>query len=139
MVIVVDASVVSKLFLPNEENYLQAENVFERHVQKIDKILVPNLLFYEVANTLVTKSLVPDPQVTKSLTDLGKYNLTVHQAAIEEITQIAKFARKYKVSVYDASYAILAWENKCDLITADEKFAKQVNLPFIKTLGELKV
>lgn len=139
MVIVVDASVVNKLFLPNEENYLQAEDVFERHVQKIDKILVPNLLFYEVANILVTKSHIPDSQVTKSLTDLGKYNLTVYQAAIEEITQIAKFARKYKVSVYDASYAVLAQENECDLITADEKFAKQVNLPYVKTLDQMKI
>lgn len=137
MVIVVDASVVNKLFLPNEENYIKAENVFERHVQKIDKILVPDLLFYEVANTLVTKSNIPDSQITKSLTDLGRYNLTVYQIAIEEITRIAKFARKYKVSVYDASYAVLSQENNCDLITADEKFAKQVNLPFVKTLTSI--
>ncbi len=137
MVIVVDASVVNKLFLADEENYLKTENIFERHVQKIDKILAPDLLFYEVANTLATKSYIPNRQVTKSLIDLEKYNLVVHQIAIGEIDGIAKFARKYKVSVYDASYAVLAQENNCDLITADGKFAKQVNLPFIKTLDSV--
>jgi len=47
----------------------------------------------------------------------------------------AIFSRKYKVSVYDAVYAVLAQDKGCVLITADSKFVDQVNLPFVKKLG----
>lgn len=135
--IIVDASVVNKLFLPNEIGYQQVERIFEQHVRKLNEIIVPDLLFYEVANTLATKSALPISQTTKSLADLADYGLNVHHSAVQEISRAAKFSKKYHVSVYDAIYAVLAILNKCDLITADNKFVKQVNLPFVKTLGSL--
>ena len=43
-------------------------------------------------------------------------------------------AKKHHVSVYDATYAVLAMENNCLLVTADSKFIEQMNLEFVMDL-----
>lgn len=134
--VIIDASVVCKAVLP-EENREKVKDIFKKHVEGVDKVTVPNLLFYEVANTLATKSAIPKHQMLKSLDKLGKLNLLIHNSTPQEIGKAASFAKDKHVSVYDAIYVILAEEKKCDLITADEKFAKQVNLPFVKTLDQV--
>ena|SRR3989344_3619366 len=134
--VIIDASVVCKAVLP-EENREQVKDIFKKHVEGIDKVTVPNLLFYEVANTLATKTTIPKHQMLKSLEKLGRLNLLIHDPTTQEISKAASFAKDNHVSVYDAIYVILAEENDCDLITADYKFAKQVNLPFVKTLSSL--
>lgn len=133
--VVIDASVINKVFLPNEEGHERAKEIIQKHLEKSEEISVPNLLFFEVANTLVTKTVIPEDEILQTLLKLGKLKLLVIYPTIETFMKIAKFARKYHVSVYDASYAVLAEEKNCDLITADEKFAKQVNLPFVKLLS----
>lgn len=52
------------------------------------------------------------------------------------IKKACQFSKKYGVSVYDAIYAVMAKEKKCNLITADDKFADKVNLPFVKKLSD---
>ena len=68
---------------------------------------------------------------------LVEYNIPVSPLSTGFIEKTIIFSKKHNVSVYDSSYAVLAQENKCDLITADEKFAKQVNLTFVKTLASI--
>lgn len=134
--VIIDASVVCKAVLP-EENREKIKSIFKKHVEGIDKVTIPNLLFYEVANTLATKSAIPKSQMIKSLEGLGVLRLSVYDPSLKEIGDAAIFAKDNYVSVYDAIYVILALNNKCDLITADKKFARQVNLPFVKTLEEI--
>ncbi len=132
--VVIDASVTNKLYLPHEIGYEEVKGIFARHVASEEKIIVPELLFYEVANTLTTKSNIPLNQVIASLENLYKLKLNVISLSPEKIIAAIKLAKTYTVSVYDASYAVLAEEKKCNLITADEKFVKQVHLPYIKLL-----
>ncbi len=134
--VVVDASVVCKVVL-QEENRDKAKDILKRHVEGLDQVIVPNLLFYEVANTLATKSAIPKTQMIRSFDKLGSLNLTIYNPTLEEMRKAAEFAKDRHASVYDAIYVVVAQENKCDLITADNKFAKQVNLPFVKTLDSL--
>ena len=134
--IIIDASVANKLFLPNEEGYDRAGFIVQQHLMGKEKIIVPDLLFYEVANTLITKSSIPLSAALLSINDLYSLNLEIFHPSDKNMTTAARLAKKYHVSVYDASYAILAQEKGCDLITADSKFAKQVNAAFIKTLNE---
>ncbi|HBL52337.1 MAG TPA: PIN domain nuclease, partial [Candidatus Blackburnbacteria bacterium] len=47
-----------------------------------------------------------------------------------------EISKKYEVSVYGASYVVLAKEKKCKLYTADAKFVSLVNLPFVKNLAD---
>ncbi len=134
--IIIDASVVNKIFLPNEEGYETAQEIIKNHIQKSEEILIPDLLFYEVANTLVTKSDIPIKRITESLEQLERLELFVSHPVVEDMIKIAKFASDYHVSVYDASYAVLALEKGCDFYTADSKFVKKVNIPFVKHLSE---
>lgn len=134
--IVVDASVTNKLFLTNEEDYIKADSIFQKHILKREIIIVPSLLFYEVANTLATKSAIPISAAVKSLEDLYELGLEIYNPTFKDMIKASKFAKQYKVSVYDAIYAVLAKEKKCNLITADSKFVKQVSLSFVKDLAE---
>ena len=137
--VIIDASVVNKLFFPQEVGYVQVRNIIENHLNNSGMITVPDLLFYEVANALATKTNVPKSKIGEALLELDNYGLEVFYPTIENMTNAGIFSKDNHVSVYDAIYVILAQENKCDLITADDKFAKQVKLPFVKTLGEVKI
>lgn len=134
--VIVDASVINKLFLPNEESHNTARGLIQRHIRKSEEILIPDLLFYEVANTLVTKTAIPEDKILRSLAQLDRLKLFVSHPTVAELIKIAKFASSYHVSVYDASYAVLAAEKSCDLFTADSKFVEKINLPFVKHLSE---
>ncbi|MBI2326830.1 type II toxin-antitoxin system VapC family toxin [Candidatus Curtissbacteria bacterium] len=134
--IIVDASVANKLFLTHESGYKQVKTIFRKHVNDTEKILVPDLLFYEIANTLATKLMVPSVKIGLALNQLDKYDLEIFRSSLKDIFKIAVFAKEFHVSVYDATYAVLAKEKGCELITADEKFVKQVNLSFVKSLQD---
>lgn len=133
--IILDASVVNKIFLPNEEGRNKAKIIISNHINKANQVIVPDLLYYEIANTLVTKSQIPAATVLKALKRLYSFNFEVFYPSQEYIKEAVKFAKKYKVTVYDASYAVLARNKKCAMVTADEKFVSQVNLSYVKKLG----
>ncbi len=137
--IVIDASVVNKFFLPHEDGRDKALAILRNHIQKKDSIIVPDLLFYEVANTLVTKTEIPKEQIAISLAKFDKLKLNIFHPTIEHIKKAASFAKQYHVSVYDAIYAILALEKKCLLVTADKKFITQVSQDYIRKLDDLPV
>jgi len=134
--IVLDASLINKLFLPYESGRDQVKVMVQNHLLGLEEIIVPELLIYEVANTLATKTDILLPQSLESLSQLCNLNLKIVAFSEEAMKRTIEFAKKYKVTVYDASYAVLAKQKRCDLITADEKFVKAVKLPFVKTLSE---
>lgn len=135
--IVIDASVANKLFLTGEAGYKKVKEIFRKHSEGINIIVVPDLLFYEVTNTLATKSAVPMAKIAGALNQLDRYGLEIFRPSVVELTKAASLAKDHHVSVYDAIYVILAVQNECDLMTADEKFVKQVNLPFVKSLSSI--
>lgn len=135
--IVTDASVINKLFL-EETDRDKAKRLVINHTAGKEAIIVPDLLFYEVINTLAGKTLVPQARLDNQLPKLFALNLQIFHLSKKEFIEAARLARKYKVTVYDAVYAVLAKEKKCDLVTADEKFVEQVKLPFVKSLTRYK-
>ena len=136
--IVLDASLINKLFLPNEAGHEEVKAIIKNHLLGKEHVIVPDLLFYEVANTLATKSEIILEYTLESLSQLYALNLKVTPFSEKTINKSAEFAKEYNVTVYDAIYAVLAKQKKCELITADEKFVRAVNLPFVKTLADYK-
>ncbi len=132
--VIVDTSVIYKWFTEKEPFHQQAREILDRHISGQEKILIPTLLLYEICNAWATKTELSVNQINKSLRLFEKYNLEVVPQSLKKLQKAIKFSKKYHVTVYDASYAVLAQEKKCKLITADNKFAAKVNLPFIKTL-----
>lgn len=138
--IVTDASVAFKwLKNENEPHYDRVVTLLQNHLTKKEEILIPYLLFIEIANALVTKTEINQKTVEKNLKFLYKLNLKIYQPTAKELLSTAKLAKKYKTSVYDMLYAVVAKANKCNLITADEKFRQKTGFKFIKLLSELEI
>lgn len=137
--LVLDASVVNKLFLPNEADYEKALALINSHLSGKNEIIVPDLLFYEVANTLATKSNLQQRQVESSLNELNSYNFQTQTVGLELLIKTAGLAKKFKISIYDLVYLTVAEDFNCDLVTADEKFLQAVKSPLAISLSSHKI
>jgi predicted nucleic acid-binding protein len=133
--IIVDTSVAFKWFSIEEGNRTQAVRILDAHLSGKEPIVVPDLFFYELANAWATKTALPPEQIHEYLASLQSFELKVSHLTIPLLTQAADLAKRYQVSVYDASYAVLAKEKGCLLITADERFARQIQLPYVTLLA----
>lgn len=131
---IIDSSVVFKWFSKDEVHQDLAVKLLRKHISKEIQLMVPDLIFYEVANAWATKSALSVIEVEVNLSKLEEANLKIEQIDFKSIKKAVALSKKYQVSVYDAIYAVVAQEKECNLITADDKFADKVNLPFIKKL-----
>ena len=134
--IVIDSSVIFKWFDATEDFHLQAKTHLRQHLSRENEILIPDLLLYEITNAWVTKTQLDEKDIKGNLARMEKYSLKITPINFELLKKAAWLSKKYQVSVYDAIYAVVAEEKKCDLITADDRFANKVNLPFVKKLAD---
>ena len=135
--VVIDTSVAYKWFSTEKEEYLSyALRLLEAHLHKKDTITAPNLIIYELANAWSTKTKLSVEKIKTFLEDFEEIDIEIEPLTFALISKAIDFSKKYHVSVYDASYAVLAREQKCDLFTADSKFVEKMSLPFIKHLNK---
>jgi len=132
--IVIDASVAAKWVLDYEQDTDKALVVLEKHKSLIEEIIVPDLLFYEVANMLATKSRMRSKEMFASLNKIYQAGLKIYYPLEIDVTLAARLAKRYKTSVYDMLYAVVAKKHKVKLITADEQFVKQTGFKFVQLL-----
>lgn len=122
---VVDASVIVKWFL-NEEKTNEAIESIKKNIRKEITIIVPELLFLEVLNTLRFKEKDKEKldEVNKSLWSMQLLIEHTNQFILEKAIDISI---KYNLTLYDALYAALSHIHGCPLITNDEKLSKFPN------------
>lgn len=122
---VLDASVMLKVFLP-EEHSEEAEALILEAVDRDDKLLhVPDLLFIECANVLwqkVRRGHISADAALENLAHLRRMNLpsTPTSELMERALQIAYL---HGITAYDACYAALAELLGMPLLTADTRLA----------------
>ncbi len=136
--IIVDTSIVIKWIFKNEDNWTDAFSLYEKHLKGVEEIVVPQLLFYEVANVLATKSKIPTKTIASDMNFLYEANLGLHQENSKELIEASILAKRYKTSAYDMLYAVIAKNKKCILVTADENFARKTKFRHVKLLRELE-
>ncbi|MGH7203921.1 MAG: type II toxin-antitoxin system VapC family toxin [Candidatus Levyibacteriota bacterium] len=135
--VIVDTSVVYKWFSKqNEQDREKALQILQAHLEKKEVIHVPSLILFELANVWATKTYLSLPKIKVFMKDLEQVNLTIIPVTFALLNQSIKFSKKYKVSVYDAIYAVLAQEKHCILVTADTKFVEKVALSYVKKLQD---
>lgn len=132
--VIVDTSVIFKWFDTSEDNREQAIDLLIQHLSNKEVITTSDLLLYEITNAWSTKSKLPHSRIRMNLTRLEKYALNIAAVNFRLLDKASTLSRKYSISVYDASYAVLAQEKQCTLITADRKLVEKLNLSFIKLL-----
>jgi predicted nucleic acid-binding protein len=134
--VIIDTSVVYKWFVDEEpkEITIAARALLKQFLKGKEKILCPDLIVYELGNILAYKPKLKEFDIKSIWNKLSNINLPVANPTQDFMEKCIDFSLKYRVTVYDASYAILALEKKCILLTADSKFTKKINLPFVKLL-----
>ena len=132
--IVLDASVVLKWFL-KEEDTPRAIEFLESHISGDGHIAIPELLYYEVANALATKTALSEKDVLAALRNLLGLDLVGYSFGADEHIKAAQLAMNSGITVYDASYPVLAQSLGIDFVTADRRLANSLKgLEFVKTM-----
>lgn len=131
---VIDASVAIKLLKSTEDDADKAKTLLHDHLTKVSRITVPSLLYLEVANALVTKSIYTAEDIEELLHLLNTFDFVIHSFTKKNLADTARLAKQYKTSVYDMLYAVIAKEHGCKLITSDEQFFKKTKFPFVQLL-----
>ena len=133
--IVPDASVVIKWLVDEEpEETKRSREILYRFQKDKSLILCPSLILYEISNALAMKRKISDHDVYAMWKLFLEVDVPLFNPTSEFISKALEFARKYQVTVYDASYAVLAKEKKGIFITADKVFVKQVKESFVELL-----
>ena len=133
--IVVDTSVIFKWYSDEAESST-ALKILESHLSEKETICVPDLLLYKLTNAWATKRALPFEKIKLNLKNLQKIGISFEPINFKRANKAVEISKKYEVSVYGASYVVLAKEKKCKLYTADAKFVSLVNLPFVKNLAD---
>jgi len=132
--VVLDTSVIIKWFV-EEKGSERALLWLEKHIKGQEIILAPSLLFYEIANVLRYNQKLPTNEMLKAIEDLWHLNLRIEEANLELIMRGVVLAREEQISVYDASFIVLAEIYQLSFYTCDEKlFEKIKDLNFVKLL-----
>jgi len=113
--IVLDASVVLKWVLRDEAGASAALVWRHRHLEGMERVAVPTLMFYEVANAMVFSGRLTAEQADESW--------DVESGSMLRAMELARTAG---TSVYDACYVALAEALGCDFVTADTKLARKL-------------
>ena len=135
----VDASVVAKWLLP-EEGDAAALSLQQRYYRVELELLAPRLLIAEVGSALSKR--VRRGQLSREAAAVCFDRLLVYAPILVESAAVdtAAFhlALAHRAAVYDCLYLALALEQQCDLITADERFARSLGpaFPGIRLLRE---
>lgn len=134
--VIIDTSLVYKWFIDEDpkEITIAARTLLKQFLNGKEKILCPDLILYELGNTLAYKPKLRDSDISGIWSKLSDINLSIVNPTHDFMKKCINFSLRHHITVYDASYAVLALEKNCILLTADSKFAKKINLPFVKLL-----
>lgn len=130
---VVDANIVAKWVLPGEPYQEHAVKLKEDFVSGLVELCAPNFIVGEVANTLwkaVKLERISEQDAEEALEALGDMKIELYESNWTQASRELDIACKLNLTVYDASYLLLASKTKTNLITADEKLYKKAKQHF---------
>lgn len=133
--IVIDASVIAKWLLPDEQDFT-AKLIKDEFAKRAISICIPALIFYEVNNLLKSAVLSKRvkskeaAQVYEAFLDLDFYVYWSKQL----LKNTLKLAVKLNISSYDAAYMALAENLQIPFYTADKRLVGQVSDKLVKSL-----
>ena len=138
--IVLDASVAVKWFLPEKVETLATEalTLLDRCGKNELRIIVPDLFWVEFASVLwkaIRRGNFPKASADAALASLKRFDFPT-VPSLKLLDSAFEIATAYGRTVYDSLYVALAVQTNSQLITADERLANSLAARFpIKWLG----
>jgi predicted nucleic acid-binding protein len=118
----VDASVAVKWFSRKDEKCLRrALDIRDAHVAGIVEAQVPDLLYYEVANALVTKARFSREMARSAASALFALSLSTVPIGASLLDVAVDLSHRNSITVYDACHLAVAMSRRCPLVTANPK------------------
>ena len=121
--VVLDASIVAKWYLI-EENRENSLTIRDRYIAGSIAIIVPDLIYYEVANALRYSSKMNLQQLSEATKSLGLYGLDTQPYSLL-IEEAVRLALEHNITIYDATYVALANKENAELYTCDKELIRK--------------
>jgi len=136
--VVVDASVILKWLLDDEESVPQAIALRDESLRTSSALVAPSLWVYEVTNGLVTaakRDRISPTDVRLAIDDILLIGI---QSRTPPVQRVASLAIAHRLAAYDSAYLALAEQENCELWTGDYAFYKtmRAKLPWVKWIGD---
>ena len=135
--LILDASVVVKWF--SEEEYTEKALEIRKKIRTGDeRIVLPDLLLYELANALRYNPCFDAGDVRDAVNSIMDMGMDIITPTPEIINSAIALAFKYNTTVYDSFYLSLSKELGIPFITADRKLYEEVKeLNLVKFIGDI--
>lgn len=136
---VLDTSVVLKWIRQEEILANRALSILYAYLEGRNRLIVPTLLTYEVANVLRYKPELSTADVVLALQSLCDLGLEWVSASSILTQRAVVIARTYDTTVYDAVFAAVAESVGATFVTADARLVHCLAaLPFVIFLGDIE-
>lgn len=142
MKFVLDASVAGKWLLPEADSG-KARGLFERWNKGQLELIAPALLVAEIASMLwkrAARRLIPASEAIRLFQEFSELGLAL--APIETLAgEALELSITHRHPFYDCLYIALAVQNRCGLLTADERLFRSFHpqLPHLRLLRNLEI
>ena len=138
---VIDASVVLKWYLVDEEYSGKAIGLLDKYLSNEIEILAPSLLEYELIKGLIIaqkRGRVEEEKILEAVNGFISLEIRLKNLSLF-YPKVLEYSRVYNWSVYDASYLALADKEGIILITADGELydAVKKELKWVRWLGDI--
>jgi predicted nucleic acid-binding protein len=136
--IVVDASVVLKWQLDDEQHIAQATALRDDfYARGVVKAVAPHLLTYEILNGIATatrQKRIASGKAAEAVANLMALGVELREV---EPLRALELALRYNLAAYDAAYLALAETEGCELWTGDKPFYQAIRseFPWVKWIG----
>lgn len=136
--LVLDASVVVKWF-KEEIHKEHALKIREDFYLAVHEITVPDLLLYELANSMRFDGKFDEKSVKSAIESIIEMDIDITIPTGEIINSAIELSYKHGVTVYDAIYVALANLIDATFVTADGKLYDKIKeLSFVKFIADMK-
>ena len=139
--VVLDASVILKWYLTDEEYGQKALGLLHQYISNELEILAPTLLEYEVVHGLLIAQKRGRIKEEKIITAIeGFIDLEIKLKNLSHFhSRVVHYGKVYHCSAYDASYLAVAEVEGATMITSDEGLYNLVkkDLKWIKWIGDV--
>ena len=137
---VVDASVVLKWYLQDEDHVAQAVSLYEGWVEGRIQLTAPNFIRYEVANSLETARIQGRIDAGQASIEIDNFMVTgiyLDGDGDDLVRAAIDASRRYGVAPYDGLYLALAEETDRVFVTADRRLHRRVRdqVPYVRWLA----